>query len=110
LSSGLWTPGAGAAAPSLDAFVAGIHRLIEKHTATHDAAQEHVQVELVGGERLSVTSISSEPGFGFITLSVEGDQMIVPVGSIRMITLGPADDEHKPGFALPQEKGPEPAA
>ena len=108
MSSDLWVPGA--AAPSLDAFVARIHRLIEQHTATHDAAQEHVEVELAAGERLSVTSLSSEPGFGFITLSVEGEQVIVPVGSIRRITLGPADEERKPGFALPERKGAEPAA
>ena len=108
MSSELWVPGA--AAPSLDNFVARIHRLIEQHTATHDAAQEHVEVELAGGERMSVTSISSEPGFGFITLSVEAEQVIVPVGSLRRITLGPADDPQKAGFALPEEKGPEPAA
>lgn len=108
MSSELWLPGA--AAPSLDSFVARIHRLIEQHTATHDAAQEHVEVELGGGERLAVKSLSSEPGFGFITLTVEAEQMIVPVGSIRRITLGPADDPQKTGFALPQEKGPEPAA
>ena len=100
----------GAAAPSLEQFVARIHRLIEQHTATHDAAQEHVEIELLGGESLSVRSLSSEPGFGFITLSVGVEQVIVPVGSIRRITLGPADEERKPGFALPQEKGPEPAA
>jgi hypothetical protein len=100
----------GAAAPSLEQFVARIHRLIEQHTVTHDAAQEHVEIELLGGETLSVTSLSSEPGFGFITLSVGAEQVIVPVGSIRRITLGPADEERKPGFALPQEKGPEPAA
>ena len=108
MSSDLWVPGS--AAPSLDSFVARIHRLIERHAATHDAAQEHVEVELAGGERLSVTSLSSEPGFGFITLSVEAEQMIVPVGAIRRITLGPADEGRTPGFALPQEKGPEPAA
>jgi hypothetical protein len=108
LSSELWLPGA--AAPSLDSFIARIHRLIEQHTATHDAAQEYVEVELAGGERLSVTSLSSEPGFGFITLSVDADQVIVPVGSIRRITLGPADEEQKPGFALPESKGAEPAA
>ena len=108
MSSELWVPGA--AAPSLDNFVARIHRLIEEHTATHDATQEHVEVELAGGESLSVTSLSSEPGFGFITLSVEAEQMIVPVGSIRRITLGPADEDRRPGFALPEKKGAEPAA
>ena len=40
--------------------------------------------------------------FGFLTLTVpESDQLIVPVGAIRRITLGPADEQNKPGFALP---------
>ena len=108
MSPDLWVPGA--AEPSLDDFVARIHRQIEQYTATHSAERSHVEVELAGGERLTLRSLSSEPGFGFLTLSVEGDQLIVPVGSIRRITLGPADEERKPGFALPQEKGPEPAA
>jgi hypothetical protein len=108
LSPELWVPGA--AEPSLDDFVARIHRQIEQYTATHPADRSHVEVELADGERLTLRSLSGEPGFGFLTLSVEGEQLIVPVGSIRRITLGPADEERKPGFALPQEKGPEPAA
>jgi hypothetical protein len=108
LSPELWVPGA--AEPSLDDFVARIHRSIQQYTATHTADRSHVEVELGDGERLSVQSLSSEPGYGFLTLSVEGEQLIVPVGSIRRITLGPADEERRPGFALPQEKGPEPAA
>ena len=108
MSPDLWVPGA--AEPSLDDFVARIHRQIEQYTATHSAERSHVEVELAGGERLTLRSLSSEPGFGFLTLSIEREQLIVPVGSIRRITLGPADEERKPGFALPQEKGPEPAA
>jgi hypothetical protein len=108
LSPDLWVPGA--AEPSLDDFVARIHRQIEQYTATHSAERSHVEVELADGERLTLRSLSSEPGFGFLTLSVEGEQLIVPVGSIRRITLGPADEERKPGFALPQKKGAEPAA
>ena len=108
MSPELWVPGA--AEPSLDDFVARIHRQIEQYTATHSAEQSHVEVELADGERLTLRSLSSEPGFGFLTLSVEGEQLIVPVGSIRRITLGPADEDRKPGFALPHEKGPEPAA
>jgi hypothetical protein len=108
LSPDLWVPGA--AEPSLDDFVARIHRLIEQYTATHAADRSHVEVELADGEQLTVRSLSSEPGFGFLTLALEGEQVIVPVGSIRRITLGPADDRNRPGFALPQEKGPEPAA
>jgi hypothetical protein len=108
LSPDLWVPGA--AEPSLDDFVARIHRQIEQYTATHSADRTHVEVELADEERLALLSLSSEPGFGFLTLSVEGEQLIVPVGSIRRIRLGPADEDRKPGFALPQEKGPEPAA
>jgi hypothetical protein len=99
LSPDLWVPGA--AEPSLDDFVARIHRQIEQYTTTHSAERSHVEVELANGERLTLRSLSSEPGFGFLTLSVEGEQLIVPVGSIRRITLGPADEERKPGFALP---------
>jgi hypothetical protein len=108
LSPELWVPGA--AEPSLDDFVARIHRLIENYTATHTVDRSHVEVELAHGERLTVTSISGEPGFGFLTLAIEGEQVIVPVGSIRRITLGPADEDRKPGFALPERKGAEPAA
>jgi len=91
----------GAAEPSLDDFVARIHRLIEQYTATHSAERSHVEVELADGERLTLLSLSAEPGFGFVTLAIEREQVIVPVGSIRRITLGPADEDRQPGFALP---------
>jgi hypothetical protein len=112
LSPDLWVPGA--AEPSLDDFVARIHRQIERYTSTHKAERSHVEVELSDGERLTLVSLSSEPGYGFLTLTVRGqeeaEEMIVPVGAIRRITLGPADEQHKPGFALPQKIGPGPAA
>ena len=104
----MWLPGA--AEPSLDDFVTRVHRQIERYTTTHAAERSHVEVELGDGERLALQSLSSEPGYGFLTLSVEGEQLIVPVGSIRRITLGPADEERQPGFALPEKKGAEPAA
>ena len=98
----------GAAEPSLDDFVARIHRQIERYTSTHSADRSHVEVELGDGERLTLESLSSEPGYGFLTLTVQGedeaDQVIVPVGAIRRITLGPADENQKPGFALPDQK------
>jgi hypothetical protein len=100
LSPELWVPGA--AEPSLEAFVERVHRQIERYTATHSADRSHVEVELADGARFALESLSSEPGFGFLTLAVhEGEQLIVPVGSIRRITLGPADEDRKPGFALP---------
>jgi hypothetical protein len=109
LSPELWVPGA--AEPSLEGFVERVHRQIERYTATHAAERSHVEIELADGERFALESLASEPGYGFLTLAVhEGGQIIVPVGSIRRITLGPADEARKPGFALPQEEGPEPAA
>ena len=103
MSPDLWVPGA--AEPSLDDFVARILRQIERYTSSHSADLSHVEVDLADGERLTLQSLSSEPGFGFLTLTVQGEeeaeQLIVPVGAIRRITLGPADEQHKPGFALP---------
>jgi hypothetical protein len=104
LTPDLWVPGA--AEPSLDDFVARVHRQIERYTATHAAERSHVEVELTTGERLTLRSLSSEPGYGFLTLSVhapdgDAEQLIVPVGSIRAIALGPADERRRPGFALP---------
>ena len=113
MSPDLWVPGA--AEPSLEDFVSRVHRQIERYTATHAADRSHVEVELGDGERLALQSLSGEPGYGFLTLTVhsEGDteQVIVPVGAIRRIVLGPADEHRRPGFALPaQKEETEPAA
>jgi hypothetical protein len=106
LTPELWIPGA--AAPSLDDFVARVHRQIERYTATHTAERSHVEVELGDGERLTLRSLSPEPGYGFLTLAVhsdddEAEELIVPVGAIKRIALGPADEARRPGFALPTE-------
>ena len=110
----LWVPGA--APPSLEDFVQRIHRQIEGFTATHSAESSHVEVELRDGHRLTLRALSSEPGYGFITLAVhspedEAELLIVPVGAISRISLGPADEARRPGFALPpQGEGPGSAA
>ena len=115
MSPELWVPGS--AEPSLDDLVLRIHRQIERYTATHTAELSHVEVELAGGERLTLRSISPEPGFGFLTLAVhstdgDAEELIVPVGAIGRIALGPADETRRPGFALPgrNKKGPGTAA
>jgi hypothetical protein len=107
----LWIPGA--AEPSLDDFVSRVLKQIEQYTASHSARQTEVQVELADGARLSVQSLSGEPGYGFVTLAVHADedrdpeQVIVPVNAIRRIDLGPAEaDRARFGFALPDD-GPE---
>jgi hypothetical protein len=103
----LWIPGA--AEPSLDDFVARVHRQIERFTAGHDAAETHVEVELADGGRFALHAISPEPGYGFVTLSVHAEegspqQLIVPVNAIRRISLGPSEAEASLGFTLPPGK------
>jgi hypothetical protein len=101
----LWVPGVAPA--SLDDFVSRVHRQIERYTSTHAAERTEVEVELADGERLRLQSLSAEPGYGFVTLTLheeDGDlrQVIVPVGSIRRISLGPAEAEQaRFGFSLP---------
>ena len=104
----LWIPGA--AEPSLDDFVARVHRQIERFTAGHGSEQTHVVVELADGARLTLQSLSPEPGYGFISLSVHQDrdddpqQLIVPVGAIRRVEPGPAENEKAGfGFSLPDK-------
>jgi hypothetical protein len=113
LSPDLWVPGA--AEPSLDRFVEGVHRQIERYTATHNAEETNVEVQLGDGERLTLRALSPEPGYGFLTLSVyaadgDAEEHIVPIGAIRRIALGPADESRRLGFALPKKRGPDPAA
>ena len=64
----LWVPGS--AEPSMDRFVDRVHAQIERYTSTHGADRSEVEVELAGGERLTLRSLSAEPGFGFVTLTV----------------------------------------
>ena len=113
MSRDFWVPGA--AQPSLADFVENVHRQIERYTTTHTAEETHVEVELGDGDRLTLLSLSGQPGYGFLTLSVqlasgEAEDHIVPIGAIRRIALGPADESRRPGFALPKERGPDPAA
>lgn len=114
MSPDLWVPGA--AEPSLDDFVARVLRAIERYTASHAAERTHVEVELGDGQRLTLSSLSGEPGYGFLTLVVHAereddpDLLIVPVGAIRRFALGPADETRRPGFALPEREGPGSAA
>ena len=114
MSPDFWVPGA--AEPSLDDFVARVLRAIERYTASHAAERTHVEVELGDGQRLPLRSLSGEPGYGFLTLVVHAERdddpelLIVPVGAIRLISLGPADETRRPGFALPEKNGPGSAA
>src|SRR5437870_4938968 len=109
----LWIPGA--AGPSLEDFVEKLHKSIATYQENHGLKESSVQVELADGALLWVRSISPEPGYGFITLcphtedragSDPNEDVIVPVGSIRRIILGPAEAQRaRFGFSLPEKSG-----
>jgi hypothetical protein len=103
----LWLPGAAPA--SLADFVDRVHRQIEEYTTTHAAEQTEVEVELADGEQIVVQSLSPEPGYGFVTLTIHARdergprRLIVPLGSLRRISLGPAEPARAHfGFSLPE--------
>lgn len=100
-----------ATAPS-DAFVARLHRQIERFAADAGIARAFVEVELGDGARYALDTISPEPGFGFVTLRPHRDadeddvpdQLVVPVATIRRIELARAEEQREPfGFSLPDD-------
>jgi hypothetical protein len=99
----LWIPGV---AGPLDELVARIHRRIASFTAEHELEQAQVEAELYDGALLRLSTISAEPGYGFITLvphpeDGEPQELIVPLGAIRRLTLSRAEPESPIGFSLP---------
>ncbi|MCY7301674.1 MAG: hypothetical protein LH654_01260 [Thermoleophilia bacterium] len=100
-----WTPGMTA---PLEEFVTRIVRRIEEFRVDHGLDRADVSVELADGSLHRLASISSDPGFGFVTLSPhceagEPEELIVPLGSIREIRIAAVEDEQRLGFAPPAE-------
>jgi hypothetical protein len=100
----LWTPGV--AGPH-DDLVSRIHRRIESFAREH-GVEAMVEAELSDGSLHRLKSISPEPGYGFVTFCPHGpadepQELIVPLGSIRQLTIGVAEREHAIGFSLPAE-------
>ena len=101
----LWLPGL---AGPVDELVKRIHRRIESFAAEHGIEKAMVEVELSDGALLRLASISAEPGYGFVTLvphvgEDEPQEVIVPLASIRQLTLRRAAAESPVGFSLPTE-------
>lgn len=114
----LWVPGAGG--PSVEDFVARLHRAIESFAARRDLDQVAVEIQRHDGTRLQAHAIRPEPGYGFVTLcpipedetppwprpgeddGCTPEELIVPVGSIVRITLGKPEKQTPLGFAVPQ--------
>ena len=99
----LWTPGM---MGPLEELVDRIERQIESFREQHGLDRAGVGVELVDGSLHHLESISSEPGFGFVTLRPHPDgdepvELIVPLGAIREIRIGVPQDEHRFGFSPP---------
>jgi hypothetical protein len=116
----LWVPGA--AGPSIDDFVVRLHKAIELFAERRGLPSPSVEIELADGATFTLHQIRAEPGYGFITLcphpQEEGaqwdgectpEEVIIPVGSIRRITLGPVEPPRaRFGFSVPS--GPEASA
>jgi hypothetical protein len=101
----LWTPGMSG---PLEELVARIERRIEGFRSEHGLERAGVSIELADGSLLRLASISAEPGFGFVTLCPhcgegEPEEVIVPLGAIREIRIGVAEDEHRFGYSSPPE-------
>jgi hypothetical protein len=105
---------AGAAGPH-EQLVARVHAQVEAFRARGGADEAVVEVELRDGPRVALQSISSDPGFGFVTLRPHGaddgdgedigpdEEWIVPVAAIARIRLRHAEAEHERfGFSLPE--------
>ena len=101
----LWIPGF---AGPLDDLINRVHRRIEQFASESEVEQPAVEIELVGGTRYAIESLSAEPGYGFVTLRPHAvdngpQEVIVPVGAIMRIELSRAAEEHgQLGFSLPQ--------
>jgi hypothetical protein len=114
MSTPIWTPGV---AGPLEAFVERLHRRIEAFAVDRGWARAWVEIEFVDGAVVSVHSITAEPGFGFVTITPYPDdeaerqpdpgaapeeELIVPVGSIKRVTLRKAEERRAGfGFAIP---------
>ena len=102
----VWTPGL--AGPH-EEFVGRLHRQIERFAERHKIHEAVVTLELHGGARVDVKSLSPDPGFGFVTICPhsEGEdedlgELVVPIGSIARIELRAAEEEEpRLGFSLP---------
>jgi hypothetical protein len=106
----LWLPGV--EGPQ-DDFVDRVHRQIERFARERGLERISVEVELDGGSRFHLDTISPEPGYGFVTLKPHPvddpevpDEVIAPIASIRRIELDDAEEQRRPfGFTLPLTQG-----
>jgi hypothetical protein len=93
----------------MEDFVERVHKRVSAYAEENGLKEAAVQVELADGSIFWVHRISPEPGYGFITIRPhpEDDEpeedVIIPVGSIKRITVAAAEERRaKFGFAVPE--------
>jgi hypothetical protein len=97
----LWVPGSAEA--SSDALVERVLRQIERF-AKELGGEVQVEIELRDGSVIPLESILADPGYGFITLRPHGrrkEEVVVPVGAIARLQLGPPEQHPPFGFSKP---------
>ena len=96
----LWVPGSAEA--SSDALVERLVGQIARFAKEQPGGEAQVEVELRDGSTIPLESILPEPGFGFITLRPHGsrpEEIVVPVGAIARIRVGPPEQHPPFGFS-----------
>ena len=89
----------------LDELVQRILRRVDAFKADHGLEEAEVSVELVDGSLYRLKTISSEPGFGFVSMCPhcgdegEPEEIIVPLGAIRELRISAPSHEQPLGFA-----------
>ena len=103
----LWIPGA--PTPSVEDWVERVLKQIARFASEVPGGEAQVELELHDGSVIPLESILPEPGFGFITLRPHGrrhEEIVVPIGSVTRLRLGPPE-EHPPfGFSKPERDSP----
>jgi hypothetical protein len=92
----------------LDQLVERILRRVEEFKREQSLADVEVSIELADGALHRLQTISSEPGYGFVSFRPHGDEpseVIVPLGAIREIRIGMAGGERVLGFTGSPSEG-----
>jgi hypothetical protein len=88
----------------LDELVKRILRRVDGFKDEHSLQDVEVSIELMDGSLHRLQTMSSEPGFGFVSFRPHGDdpeEVIVPLGAVREIRIGVPGSEQAFGFAGP---------
>ena len=88
----------------LEDLVQRILRRVEAFKEDHALEEAEVSVELVDGSLHRLKTLSSEPGFGFVSFCPHGEdeepqELIVPLGAIRELRIGAPAHEQVFGFS-----------